>query len=239
MAATIEVLITALLVIIVVFSSIFFLTGGWDNYIRPFFAPSEEDQNGAFVHTGTDVANLPVLATAPAGTLVWPILTTNYFVSSCFGHRHPSSFDASNCHPGIDIAAPAKTSVLAAADGTFAQYDGDCLLLKHQGGRFYTRYCHVNSKLNSKSSPGAGTEIATIKINHVHFEVLFTVPSGSSLKDYMSCTPNEKKDTAIVVFANPAIANLGKYNSLGFGKQQPHVNPEADAIQARRCFMPC
>jgi murein DD-endopeptidase MepM/ murein hydrolase activator NlpD len=227
MAATVEVLITALLVIIVIFSSIFFLTGGWNNYIRPIFAPSEENQNGAFIHSGTDVDKLPVLATSPAGTLVWPIPTNNvYFITSCFGRRNPSNFDSSNCHPGIDINASARTPVLAAATGKFEQYDGDCLLLSHQSGRFYTRYCHVNSELNSKSSPGAGTEIATVKKDHVHFEVLFTVPSGTGkLTNSMTCTSNEKKDSAIVVFANPPKAQLGDYSSLGFGKQQPHLNP--------------
>lgn len=50
------------------------------------------------------------------GTFIWPLPGYNY-ISSYFGTRTSPTIGASNYHSGIDIPAPAGTSILSICDG--------------------------------------------------------------------------------------------------------------------------
>ena len=89
-------------------------------------------------------------------------------------------------HNGIDLAAPAGTNVVAAADGqVYTVYEDECLgstvVIRHDGG-YTTRYCSLASEVavSAGQSVSMGQTIGTVGStalmenalgDHVHFSV--------------------------------------------------------------------
>jgi peptidoglycan hydrolase CwlO-like protein len=109
----------------------------------------------------------------------WP---TSGPVTSGFGYRN---FRGSEFHPGIDIAPPAGTPVVAAADGVvFRSYRsssyGNCVMITHyiDGHEYTTVYAHMQDRLVGDGAVvHAGQPIGHVGSTgdstgpHLHFEV--------------------------------------------------------------------
>ena len=109
----------------------------------------------------------------------WPLRGP---ISSPFGQRIHPIFKTKAFHSGIDIAAPAGTSVRAAAagevlfDGWLRGY-GQVVILDH-GRSYSTVYAHLSStSVREGQIVGAGTAIGRVGRTgtatgyHLHFEV--------------------------------------------------------------------
>ncbi|MCD8325885.1 MAG: peptidoglycan DD-metalloendopeptidase family protein [Lachnospiraceae bacterium] len=115
------------------------------------------------------------------GTFCWPC--PNYTaISSDYGYRSDPFTGVTKFHNGVDMAAPAGTSILAAYDGTVvaATYNwsmGNYVMIDHGDG-LYTIYMHA-SKLyvSSGDTVSKGDLIAAVGTtgsstgNHLHFSV--------------------------------------------------------------------
>jgi septal ring factor EnvC (AmiA/AmiB activator) len=113
------------------------------------------------------------------GQLPWPV--KGELVGRFGLDKHPR-FGTQVPNKGIDIAAPAGTSVTAVAAGSVAFADwlpgyGRCVILNHSGG-LYTLYAHCARLLVSQgASVSAGGKIAevgdtdSVKGTCLHFEV--------------------------------------------------------------------
>lgn len=111
---------------------------------------------------------------------VWPC--AGGYVSSKFGPRKPPKKGASSYHYGIDIAAGAGTSILAAKPGKciyrgYSSIRGNFLKLDHGGG-IVTLYQHCSKIIVSVGAQvKAGQKIALVGSTgcstgpHLHFEV--------------------------------------------------------------------
>ena len=115
------------------------------------------------------------------GVMSWP-LPGYSGISSSFGYRlHPIT-GVWRMHTGLDIPAPAGTSIRAAEDGvvqtsTYNSSYGNYLLIYH-GGTTYTLYAHCSMLYKSVGdSVTKGEVIAAVGTtgsstgNHLHFEV--------------------------------------------------------------------
>jgi murein DD-endopeptidase MepM/ murein hydrolase activator NlpD len=108
---------------------------------------------------------------APSSGFIWP---TSGVVTSGFGWRW------GRMHEGIDISAPAGTSVVAVASGTviFAGWMGGYgqLVIIDHGGGLATAYAHLSS-IHAGGSVSQGQSIGAVGCtgsctgNHLHFEV--------------------------------------------------------------------
>ncbi len=119
--------------------------------------------------------------TASSGGFVWPLAVSGK-ITSYFGGRTAPTAGASTYHQGIDISAPAGTSIRAAKAGTVvtASYSsgaGNYIMLNHGDGVF-TVYMHCSSLAVSKGQQvAAGTTIGYVGStgvstgNHLHFGV--------------------------------------------------------------------
>ncbi len=125
----------------------------------------------------------PVVNTGVIGEddLIWPFPASTY--PSCgFGPRVSPTGGASSDHKGIDLAAPAGNSVLAAQSGTVVEssyhsLSGNYIVLQHDNGMM-TRYHHLSA---SKVSVGDTVKTGdTIGLSgntgvstgaHLHFEL--------------------------------------------------------------------
>lgn len=111
--------------------------------------------------------------------LRWPLDTAEKQITCPYGTSSPAS---SFFHPGIDIAAPVGTSILAVADGKVVeigtdQTDGRYLVLDHGNG-LTTRYHNCSALTVELDDPvKAGEKIAQVGNTgrstgpHLHFEV--------------------------------------------------------------------
>ena len=112
---------------------------------------------------------------------------------------NPSGYCSSgNAHEGFDIAAPAGTTVVAAADGKVRQADyasspGHRVVIDHAGG-WETRYLHLSSKsVRTGQTVTKGQVIGKVGStgnstgNHLHFQVErndAVIRSSSLLNDF-------------------------------------------------------
>ena len=115
------------------------------------------------------------------GALGWPVPGYNT-ISSYFGYRiHPIT-GVSKLHAGMDVAAPAGATVVAAASGTvivatYSESYGNYVIIDHGGG-LTTLYAHNTSlTVSAGQTVKKGDKIATVGTtgystgNHLHFEV--------------------------------------------------------------------
>lgn len=80
---------------------------------------------------------------------IWPLSAPGR-ISSGFGPRSAPTAGASTFHKGMDIAAPAGTSIFAVADGkvtisTYSQSAGNYIMINHGDG-VYTAYMHCSRR---------------------------------------------------------------------------------------------
>ena len=134
---------------------------------------------GQIIDTGSDKI--------PTGIFSWPLPST-FTITSTFGERADPFTGESQFHTGLDVAAPAGTPVLAAADGvvTIANATdswgygyGFYVKIQHPGTEFATLYAHC-----SAISVFEGQEVKKGEVigyvgttgyssgNHLHFEVI-------------------------------------------------------------------
>ncbi len=134
---------------------------------------------GQIIDTGSDKV--------PTDIFSWPLPST-FTITSTFGERADPFTGESSFHTGLDIAAPAGTPILAAADGvvTIANATdswgygyGFYIKIQHPGTAFETLYAHC-----SAISVFEGQEVKKGEVigyvgttgyssgNHLHFEVI-------------------------------------------------------------------
>lgn len=126
-----------------------------------------------------------------SGELVWP-LPGYHSISSPYGMRLHPTLGAYRMHYGVDIPAPAGTSVVAASEGqvksvSFSDAVGWTIVIDHgineSGQRIITRYLHMmNAKVRAGQTVGAGQIICEVGDSanmgylstgsHLHFEVM-------------------------------------------------------------------
>ncbi|GAB4085046.1 hypothetical protein GCM10028784_16760 [Myceligenerans cantabricum] len=123
--------------------------------------------------------------------VVFPLPSGSWTRTSGFGYRFHPVYGTRLLHAGADYGAPARTPVLAAADGVVHEVSwnprsGNLLVLDHQldGGLVSTAYAHLldGSVLVSDGDPvTAGQHVASVGATgaatgpHLHFE---THPGG-------------------------------------------------------------
>lgn len=115
------------------------------------------------------------------GKMAWP-LPGHKGISSNYGWRI-CPFHGREHHTGIDIPAPAGTTIVAAAPGSvvFAGYTqgfGNCVIIKHDPKSVWTLYAHCTTVLVKKGAKvKAKQKVAKVGStgsstgNHLHFEV--------------------------------------------------------------------
>ena len=120
------------------------------------------------------------------GSFCYPIQAGKYTISSGFGYRSNPTSAGSEFHKGIDLAAPAKTPIQAAASGTviYAKYGvqpyggyGNLVIIRHSAS-LISMYGHCSELLVSVGQAvQQGQEIALVGStgdstgNHCHFEI--------------------------------------------------------------------
>ena len=115
----------------------------------------------------------------PPGKLAMPTIGR---LSSGYGTRIDPILHTESLHPGLDMAAPAGTPVVAAAAGTVTHAGpagtyGNLVTIKHANG-LETRYAHLSAVGVAKGAEVTpGTEIGKVGSTgrstgpHLHFEV--------------------------------------------------------------------
>ena len=114
-------------------------------------------------------------------TMIWPCPSSHY-ISSYYGYRNAPTAGATTNHKGIDIAAEAGSSILAAQEGTVisAGYNssrGNYVIIRHRSG-VQTEYLHMSRYIVSAGqSVSAGQIIGYVGATgvatgpHLHFAV--------------------------------------------------------------------
>lgn len=115
------------------------------------------------------------------GKMLWPVPSSGR-ITSYYGYRIHPIFKSKKLHTGLDIGAPAGTSIVAASDGTVIYSDwfgsyGKAVLIDHGGG-IVTLYAHNSVLTVSKGQRvKRGNTIAKAGSTgnstgpHLHFEV--------------------------------------------------------------------
>jgi murein DD-endopeptidase MepM/ murein hydrolase activator NlpD len=115
------------------------------------------------------------------GMFTWPCPSYSR-ISDNYGMRVHPTLGIEKMHNGIDLAAPAGSSILAAYNGTVVAVDynssmGNYIMINHGGG-LYTIYMHCSALYVSKGQDvTSGTKIAAVGStgrstgNHLHFGV--------------------------------------------------------------------
>ena len=146
-------------------------------------ASSSSSSSSASASAGT--GSVPGSTTTVGSvTFSWP-LSIKGTITSKFGARSNPMGSGSENHPGIDIAAPKGTPVLAAADGTVIISKmnstggyGNYIVISH-GGSLSTLYGHMSALYaNVGDTVSRGQQIGAVGStgrstgNHLHFGVL-------------------------------------------------------------------
>lgn len=152
----------------------------------PFLPATETFDSESLAESANGVLDaLTRFQQAREGLAAAPIhypFASHYRVSSVFGNRRDPFNGSSAFHSGLDIAAPAGTSVLAAGDGrvSFAGQKsgyGNVVEISHAGGTI-SRYAHLSAILVSVGAHvKAGDVVARVGSTgrstgpHLHFEL--------------------------------------------------------------------
>lgn len=158
-----------------------------------------EEQEKAMIEAAAIVAaSKKSIAYYQGEKLAYP-LPTSYRVSSNFGRRtHPITGEKGKMHNGIDFAAPAGTSILAAEKGRVITAGwiggyGNTVILDHGNG-LWTLYAHARSggiKVRVGDTVNRGQKISEVGTsgnstgNHLHFEVRLNEKAVEP-KDYLT-----------------------------------------------------
>ena len=139
---------------------------------------------GGFASGGSEVLS-PSSGWQPTGSLQWPLTITGT-ITSQFGYRTDPISGETSYHSGTDIAAPAGSPILAAADGTVTIANaldswgggyGYYVRIDHGGG-LETLYAHCSSicvttgqQVQVGQVIGYVGQTGRATGNHLHFEV--------------------------------------------------------------------
>ena len=154
---------------------------------------------GGFASDGGEIMS-PSGSWQPTGSLQWP-LTIAGTITSRFGYRTDPITGETSYHSGTDIAAPAGTPILAAADGTVTVANaldswgggyGYYVRIDHGSG-LETLYAHCSSIcVTAGQQVQAGEVIAYVGQtgratgNHLHFEVYLDGQRGDAMAYFAS-----------------------------------------------------
>ena len=125
------------------------------------------------------IAGKPMPSEAGPGGFAWPVSGT---ITSPYGWRSNPFGGSPDFHPGLDIAAPAGTTVTAAAGGTviLAQWYGgygNFVMIDHGGnvssgyGHLSAIYVSVGQQVSRGQAIGAVGSTGHSTGPHVHFEI--------------------------------------------------------------------
>ncbi|HEV7180248.1 MAG TPA: M23 family metallopeptidase, partial [Candidatus Baltobacteraceae bacterium] len=125
------------------------------------------------------ISGKPLPSEGGPGSFSWPVSGT---ITSPYGWRSNPFGGSPDFHPGLDIAAPAGTTVTAAASGTviLAQWYGgygNFVMIDHGGnissgyGHLSAIYVSVGQKVQRGQAIGAVGSTGHSTGPHVHFEI--------------------------------------------------------------------
>lgn len=138
------------------------------------------------------LANVPV---GNSGGYAWPTNATRLITSPVgFRSAATTNYIGSTNHQGVDIGAAWGTNILASKAGTviLARWNGgygNCVIIQHGSGGYYTLYGHMSRILVSLNQTVAQGQVIGLVGNtgnsngaHIHFEI----HEGGQLKDPLS-----------------------------------------------------
>lgn len=127
--------------------------------------------------------DIPITAAADTPAFVWPLEDADAAVVNPFGVQEHPLLHTTSFHGGVDLAAEAGSSVLAAADGTVVSCENDeaygyLLTLAHADG-IQTRYGHLQEFLVQPGDTVAQGQVVALTGDtgwttgpHLHLSVL-------------------------------------------------------------------
>ncbi|MBO4854184.1 MAG: peptidoglycan DD-metalloendopeptidase family protein [Oscillospiraceae bacterium] len=137
-------------------------------------------------------ARLANVAAGNSGGYIWPTNATRLITSPVgFRSAATTNYIGSTNHRGVDIGAAWGTNILAAKAGTviLAGWNGgygNCVIIQHGSGGYYTVYGHMSRILVSLNQTVAQGQVIGLVGNtgnsngaHIHFEI----HEGGQLKD--------------------------------------------------------
>jgi murein DD-endopeptidase MepM/ murein hydrolase activator NlpD len=186
-------------------------------------------------------------ANADSGaTWSYPLTGSGYAVSGTFGEwrgKKTASEPTGHVHDGLDLAAPAGTTVLASRGGVISHHGtlpgmGDYLVIDHGTG-WFSRYLHLNANSISVGIGQAvvrGGTLATRLYSgpnwgvHFHFEVRL----GANQAQWENGQPGVGQDPLQTagIFAVPSAVAPPRLEAFGLTCQQPGQNAFVNGPQA-------